>query len=55
MRRFSQFTPYRVLFALSITTPIFLQEFRLGLLAKSLCFSIVVVGICLHWVYNRIL
>lgn len=55
MKRFSQFSPYLVMFALFIAAPIFLQEFRLGLLAKFLCFAIVAVGICLIWGYTGIL
>ncbi|MEC2274843.1 urea ABC transporter permease subunit UrtC [Bacillus subtilis] len=55
MKRFSQFSPYLVMFALFISAPFFLQEFRLGLLAKFLCFAIVAVGICLIWGYTGIL
>lgn len=43
------------MFALFIAAPFFLQEFRLGLLAKFLCFAIVAVGICLIWGYTGIL
>jgi urea transport system permease protein len=46
---------YYVLFALLFAAPLFLHEFRLGLLAKFLCFAIVAVGICLIWGYTGIL
>ncbi|MDQ0243038.1 urea transport system permease protein [Bacillus fengqiuensis] len=46
---------YYILFGLLLCAPLFLQEFRLSLLAKFLCFAIVAVGICLIWGYTGIL
>ncbi|MBY6085641.1 urea ABC transporter permease subunit UrtC [Priestia flexa] len=38
-----------------LVAPLFLQEFRLGLLAKFLCYAIVAIGISLIWGYTGIL
>jgi urea transport system permease protein len=46
---------YILLFIFLLSSPLFLHEFRVGLLAKFLCFAILAVGICLIWGYTGIL
>lgn len=46
---------YTLLFIFLLCAPLFLHDFRVGLLAKFLCFSILAVGICLTWGYTGIL
>ncbi|TYR81714.1 urea ABC transporter permease subunit UrtC [Priestia megaterium] len=46
---------YVIIFAGFMIAPLFLQEFRLGLLAKFLCYAIVAIGISLIWGYTGIL
>lgn len=46
---------YVFLFIFLLCAPLFLHEFRVGLLAKFLCFAIIAVGICLIWGFTGIL
>lgn len=46
---------YFLLFIFLLCAPMFLTDFRIDLLAKFLCYSILAVGICLTWGYTGIL
>ncbi|WP_071394281.1 urea ABC transporter permease subunit UrtC [Bacillus tuaregi] len=51
----SQTVAYGVFFLLLCSAPFFLSDFRIGLLAKFLCFAIIAVGISLIWGFTGIL
>lgn len=55
IKRYSQGAYYGVFFLLLLVAPLLLSEFRIGLLAKFLCFAIIAVGISLIWGYTGIL
>ncbi|MGM9928303.1 MAG: urea ABC transporter permease subunit UrtC [Bacillus sp. (in: firmicutes)] len=46
---------YILLFVFLLSAPLFLNDFRVSLLAKFMCFAIIAVGICLIWGYTGIL
>jgi urea transport system permease protein len=55
IKKYSQGAYYGVFFLLLLVAPLLLSEFRIGLLAKFLCFAIIAVGISLIWGYTGIL
>ncbi|APH04491.1 urea ABC transporter permease subunit UrtC [Bacillus weihaiensis] len=55
IKKYSQGTYYGLFFVLLIVAPFFLSDFRMGLLAKFLCFAMIAVGISLIWGYTGIL
>ena len=55
IKKYSQGAYYGLFFLFLITAPFLLTEFRVGLLAKFLCFAIIAVGISLIWGYTGIL
>ncbi|MFC0272814.1 urea ABC transporter permease subunit UrtC [Metabacillus herbersteinensis] len=55
MKKYSQGAYYGLFFLLIFIAPFMLSDFRVGLLAKFLCFAIIAVGISLIWGYTGIL
>lgn len=55
LKKYSQGAYYGVFFLILLIAPLFLTDFRMGLLAKFLCYAIIAVGICLIWGYTGIL
>jgi len=55
LKKYSQWANYGLFFLLLFLAPLLLTEFRMGLLAKFLCFAIIAVGISLIWGYSGIL
>lgn len=54
-KKYSQGAYYGVFFLMLLVAPLLLSEFRIGLLAKFLCFAIIAVGISLIWGFTGIL
>lgn len=55
LKKYNQGVYYGVFLLFLLIAPLFLSEFRIGLLAKFLCFAIIAVGISLIWGYTGIL
>lgn len=55
LKKYNQGAYYGVFILLLLVAPFFLSDFRVGLLAKFLCYAIIAVGICLIWGYTGIL
>ncbi|WP_439116620.1 urea ABC transporter permease subunit UrtC [Metabacillus litoralis] len=55
MKKYSQGAYYGVFFLILLIAPLLLTDFRMGLLAKFLCFAIIAVGLSLIWGFTGIL
>lgn len=55
LKKYNQGAFYGLFFLLLLLAPMLLSDFRIGLLAKFLCFAIIAVGISLIWGYTGIL
>lgn len=55
IKKYSQGAYYGVFFLLLCIAPLLLSDFRMGLLAKFLCFAIIAVGLSLIWGFTGIL
>jgi urea transport system permease protein len=54
-KKYSQGAFYGVFFLFLLIAPLMLSDFRIGLLAKFLCFAIIAVGISLIWGFTGIM
>ncbi|MBO1514381.1 urea ABC transporter permease subunit UrtC [Metabacillus sp. BG109] len=55
LKKYSRGTIYGVFFLFLLIAPLMLSDFRIGLLAKFLCFAIIAVGISLIWGFTGIM
>jgi urea transport system permease protein len=55
LKKYSQGAFYGVFFLFLLFAPLMLSDFRIGLLAKFLCFAIIAVGISLIWGFTGIM
>lgn len=55
LKKYSQVSYYGLFFLILLIAPLFLSDFRMGLLAKFLCYAIIAVGISLIWGHTGIL
>ncbi|TXC93397.1 urea ABC transporter permease subunit UrtC [Metabacillus litoralis] len=55
LKKYSQGAYYGVFFLILLIAPLLLTDFRMGLLAKFLCFAIIAVGLSLIWGFTGIL
>ena len=55
LKKYNQVIYYGIFLLLLLIAPFFLSDFRIGLLAKFLCFAMIAVGISLIWGFTGIL